>query len=94
MSTIGNGSHSIAWCLWQTARVEDPIITREQHLPGFTWALFFFPGRWCTISTIHDGRGALVAHHLDICRPAEDRDGVLSFLDLKLDLLMTSAKRS
>jgi len=22
-----NGSHSIAWCLWHTARVEDLIIT-------------------------------------------------------------------
>ena len=56
--------------------------------PGFTWAVFYFPGRWYTISTIRDAAGALVAHHVDLCRPPEEREGVLSFLDLKLDLLM------
>jgi predicted RNA-binding protein associated with RNAse of E/G family len=29
-----------------------------------------------------------VAHHVDICRPLEETDGMLSFLDLKLDLLI------
>jgi predicted RNA-binding protein associated with RNAse of E/G family len=58
--------------------------------PGFTWGVFFFPGRWYTISTIRDAGGALVAHHVDLCRPPEEREGMLSFLDLKLDLLMTA----
>jgi predicted RNA-binding protein associated with RNAse of E/G family len=57
---------------------------------GFTWALFFFPDRWYAITTIRDGGGALVAHHVDLCRPPEERDGMLSFLDLKLDLILTA----
>jgi predicted RNA-binding protein associated with RNAse of E/G family len=56
--------------------------------PGFTWALFFFPGRWYTITTAHDPRGRFVAHHVDLCVPPEEHEGVLSFLDLKLDLLV------
>jgi len=56
--------------------------------PGFTWALSFFPGRWYTILSVYDARGRLVAHHVDLCVPPEERDGVLSFLDLKLDLLI------
>jgi len=56
--------------------------------PGFTWALFFFPGRWYTITTAHDQRGRFVAHHVDLCVPPEECEGVLSFLDLKLDLLV------
>jgi predicted RNA-binding protein associated with RNAse of E/G family len=56
--------------------------------PGFTWALFFFPGRWYSIASIYDARALLVAHHVDLCVPPEERDGMLSFLDLKLDLLM------
>ena len=56
--------------------------------PGFTWALFFFPGRWYTITTAHDQRGRLVAHHVDLCVPPEEYEGVLSFVDLKLDLLV------
>jgi predicted RNA-binding protein associated with RNAse of E/G family len=56
--------------------------------PGFTWALFFFPGRWYAIASVYDEGGDLVAHHVDLCLPPEERDGVLSFLDLKLDLLI------
>jgi predicted RNA-binding protein associated with RNAse of E/G family len=56
--------------------------------PGFTWALSFFPGRWYSIASIYDERAALVAHHVDLCVPPEERDGMLSFLDLKLDLLI------
>ena len=56
--------------------------------PGFTWALSFFPGRWYTIASVYDARALLVAHHVDLCVPPEERDGMLSFLDLKLDLLM------
>ena len=56
--------------------------------PGFTWATFFFPGRWYSITSAYDGAGALVAHHVDLCVPPEERDGMLSFLDLKLDLLL------
>ena len=56
--------------------------------PGFTWALFLFPGRWYAVESVYDGKGGLVAHHVDICRPPEERDGMLSFLDLKLDLLI------
>jgi predicted RNA-binding protein associated with RNAse of E/G family len=56
--------------------------------PGFTWALFFFPGQWYTITSVYDRGGQLVAHHVDLGLPAEDRDGILSFLDLKLDLLI------
>jgi predicted RNA-binding protein associated with RNAse of E/G family len=56
--------------------------------PGYTWALFFFPGRWYAITSVYDGHGTLVAHHVDLCVPSEERDGVLSFLDLKLDLMI------
>jgi predicted RNA-binding protein associated with RNAse of E/G family len=56
--------------------------------PGFTWALFLFPGRWYAVESIYDRGGSLVAHHVDICRPLEETDGMLSFLDLKLDLLI------
>ena len=55
---------------------------------GFTWALFFFPGRWYTITTVHDRHGSLVAHHVDLCVPPEECEGMLSFVDLKLDLLV------
>ena len=58
--------------------------------PGFTWAVFFFPGQWYSITSAFDRDGRLVAHHVDLCVPAEERDGVLSFLDLKLDLLITA----
>lgn len=56
--------------------------------PGFAWAVFFFPGRWYTITSIYDARVSLVAHHVDLCVPPEEVDGVLTFLDLKLDLLI------
>lgn len=56
--------------------------------PGFTWSLFFFPGRWYAITTVHDGLGSLVGHHVDLCAPPEECDGMLSFVDLKLDLLI------
>ena len=56
--------------------------------PGFTWAMFLFPGRWYAVESVYDQRGRLVAHHVDICRPLEETDGMLSFLDLKLDLLI------
>lgn len=56
--------------------------------PGFTWALFFFPGRWYAVTSVYDAPGDLVAHHVDLCVPSEERDGVLSFLDLKLDLMI------
>ena len=56
--------------------------------PGFTWATFFYPGRWYTIASVYDARGQLAAHHVDLCVPPEERDGMLSFLDLKLDLLI------
>jgi len=56
--------------------------------PGFTWAMFLFPGRWYAIESVYDVRGELVAHHVDLCLPPEERDGMLSFLDLKLDLLI------
>jgi predicted RNA-binding protein associated with RNAse of E/G family len=56
--------------------------------PGFTWALFFFPGRWYAITSVYDRHGVLVAHHVDLCVPPEVRDGMLSFLDLKLDLMI------
>lgn len=56
--------------------------------PGFTWALFLFPGRWYAVESVYDRSGSLVAHHVDICRPIEEMDGMLSFLDLKLDLLI------
>jgi predicted RNA-binding protein associated with RNAse of E/G family len=55
---------------------------------GFIWALFLFPGRWYAVESVYDWGGSLVAHHVDICRPLEETDGMLSFLDLKLDLLI------
>lgn len=62
--------------------------------PGFTWSVFFFPGRWYTITTVHDPRGNLVAHHVDLCVPPEEHDGMLSFVDLKLDLLIRADGRA
>ena len=56
--------------------------------PGFIWAMFLFPGRWYAVESVYDRSGSLVAHHVDICRPLEETDGLLSFLDLKLDLLI------
>ena len=56
--------------------------------PGFTWAVFLFPGRWHALTSIFDPTGGLVAHYVDVATPPEERDGVLSFLDLKLDLLV------
>jgi len=56
--------------------------------PGFTWAMFLFPARWYAVESVYDQSGRLVAHHVDICRPLEETDGMLSFLDLKLDLLI------
>ena len=56
--------------------------------PGFTWAMSFFPGRWYSTTSSYDPRGELVGHHVDLCVPCEEQDGVLSFLDLKLDLLI------
>jgi len=56
--------------------------------PGYRWAIFLFPGRWYAVESVYDRSGSLVAHHVDICRPLEEVDGMLSFLDLKLDLLI------
>lgn len=56
--------------------------------PGYTWAIFLFPGRGYAVESVFDGSGAFVAHHVDLCRPCEEKDGMLSFLDLKLDLLI------
>jgi predicted RNA-binding protein associated with RNAse of E/G family len=56
--------------------------------PGFTWALSFFPGLWYSIASVYDAEARLVAHHVDLCAPPEERLGMLSFVDLKLDLLM------
>ncbi|HXJ78331.1 MAG TPA: DUF402 domain-containing protein [Candidatus Methylomirabilis sp.] len=56
--------------------------------PGFTWALSFLPGRWYSIASVYDAQARLVAHHVDLCVPPEEHDGILSFVDLKLDLLM------
>jgi predicted RNA-binding protein associated with RNAse of E/G family len=50
--------------------------------------VFFFPGHWYAITSVYDARAALVAHHVDLCVPSEEHDGVLSCLDLKLDLLV------
>ena len=68
-----------------TRKTKGGVVLAE---PGFTWALFFFPGRWYAVQSIYDPSGSLVAHHVDICRPCEETDGMLSFLDLKLDLLI------
>ena len=56
--------------------------------PGFIWAMFLFPGRLYAVESIFGRSGAFVAYHVDICRPSEEVDGMLSFLDLKLDLLI------
>ena len=56
--------------------------------PGYTWAIFLFPGRGYAVESVFDQNGAFVAHHVDLCRPFEETDGMLSFLDLKLDLLI------
>jgi predicted RNA-binding protein associated with RNAse of E/G family len=62
--------------------------------PGFTWAMFLFPGRWYAVESVYDGKGSLVAHHVDICRPLEETDGMLSFLDLKLDFLIRAGGKA
>lgn len=56
--------------------------------PGFTWAIFLLPDKWYAVESVYDQSGRLVAHHVDICRPVEETDGMLSFVDLKLDLLI------
>jgi predicted RNA-binding protein associated with RNAse of E/G family len=56
--------------------------------PGYTWALFLFPDCWYALTSIFDRHGRLVAHHVDMATPPEERGGVLSFLDLKLDFLL------
>jgi predicted RNA-binding protein associated with RNAse of E/G family len=68
-----------------SVKTKDGAVLAE---PGFTWAMFLFPGGWYTIESVYDARGRLVAHHVDLCVPPEERDGMLSFLDLKLDLLI------
>jgi len=50
--------------------------------------MFLFPARWYAVESVYDQSGRFVAHHVDICRPLEETDGMLSFLDLKLDLLI------
>ena len=76
VASIGSGA---------TKKTKGGVVLAE---PGFAWAVFFFPGRWYTITSIYDPGGSLVAHHVDLCVPPEEVDGVLSFLDLKLDLLI------
>ena len=71
-----------------TKKTKGGVVLAE---PGYVWAVFFFPGRWYTISSIYEARGSLVAHHVDLCVPPEEVDGVLTFLDLKLDLLIRAS---
>jgi predicted RNA-binding protein associated with RNAse of E/G family len=59
--------------------------------PGFTWAVFLFPGRWYALTSVFDRAGDLVAHYVDVATPPEEREGILSFLDLKLDLLVPAS---
>jgi predicted RNA-binding protein associated with RNAse of E/G family len=66
-------------------KTKDGVVLAE---PGFTWAVSYFPGEWYTITSIYDAHASLVAHHVDLCVPPEEVDGVLTFLDLKLDLLI------
>jgi predicted RNA-binding protein associated with RNAse of E/G family len=61
---------------------------------GFTWAIFLLPDKWYAVESVYDQNGTLVAHHVDICRPSEEVDGMLSFLDLKLDLLICAGGKA
>jgi predicted RNA-binding protein associated with RNAse of E/G family len=56
--------------------------------PGFTWALFLHPGQWHVLTAVYDTAGGLVAHYIDLCTPPEEQGGILTFVDLKLDLLV------
>jgi predicted RNA-binding protein associated with RNAse of E/G family len=56
--------------------------------PDFTWAMCLFPGRLYAVESIFDRSRVFVADSVDICRPFEETDGMLSFLDLKHDLLV------
>jgi predicted RNA-binding protein associated with RNAse of E/G family len=66
-------------------KVKGGVVLSE---PGFTYALFLAPGRWYVVTSIFDRERQLVAHHVDIACPPEEEDGMLSFLDLKLDLIL------
>ena len=66
-------------------RVKGGVVIAE---PGWTGGFFLYPGRWYAVISIHDAAGALVAYHVDLCTPVEERDGMLSFVDLKLDLVI------
>jgi predicted RNA-binding protein associated with RNAse of E/G family len=59
--------------------------------PGYTWALFLFPGAWYALTAIFDRDGHPVADHVDVATPPEEHEGMLSFVDLKLDLLIPAA---
>ncbi len=56
--------------------------------PGYTWALAFFPGRWYAVTAVYDPAARLVGYLVDIATPAEEHEGYLSVLDLKLDLVI------
>jgi predicted RNA-binding protein associated with RNAse of E/G family len=68
-----------------TRKTKGGVVLAE---PGFTWAIFLLPDKWYAVESVYDQSGRLAAHHVDICRPLEETDGMLSFLDLKLDLLI------
>ena len=59
--------------------------------PGWTWTSFLYADRWYAIVSVFDATGRKVADHVDVARPAEERDGCWSFLDLKLDLILPVA---
>jgi hypothetical protein len=69
-------------------KVKGGVILAE---PGFTWALFLFPRCWYVLTSVFDRQRQLVGHHVDLCLPPEEKDGVLSYLDLKLDLVLPAA---
>ena len=66
-------------------RIKGGVVIAE---PGWTGAFFLYPGRWYAVMVVSDTEGALAAYHVDLCTPLEERDGMLSFVDLKLDLVM------
>jgi predicted RNA-binding protein associated with RNAse of E/G family len=78
--------------LWQRDRLELPYVALE---PGDRFIEFYFTDRWYNIFEIHaaaDDR--LKGWYCNISRPARFADGILSAVDLALDLFVYTDGRT
>ncbi len=71
---------------WQTDRLELPYVTIE---PGDRFVEFYFGDRWHNIFEIHSAAdNRLRGWYCNISRPAKFANGILSAVDLALDLFV------